>query len=255
MSLEPEEPSKESLSKESGKGSGNQRRASAAALIDAFAQQYQADRQEAAGKERHRIFREWLTIIGLFLAAIVAFFQWRELRSTDHNIAEQARTASGQLTLMQRQLDIIEREQQAKFSLVDPVPGPQFMTNPKGRIAWNLSYINSGKGEARNLTVEVYLRVGTGKFKPSPGLTFPSRHAEFEAGRAVMTTAVSQEEVTEEQFQILSRADGGIWTLIIFEYLDIFDKLHTKAFCLARLGGGGANAIADAEECKKEIAK
>ena len=100
MSSDSTEPSNdEGHSKEAGKGSNHQRRASAAALIDAFAQQYQADREEASGRERHRIFREWLTIIGLFLAAVVAFFQWRELRSTDHNIAEQARISIEQLKL------------------------------------------------------------------------------------------------------------------------------------------------------------
>lgn len=83
---------------------GNSKRASAAALIDAFAQQYHADRREAGRRENHRTFREWLTIIGLFIAAVVAFFQWRELRSTDHNIAEQARISAGQLVAMENQL-------------------------------------------------------------------------------------------------------------------------------------------------------
>src|SRR4051794_20985191 len=106
MSSESTQPTKnEDSSKEAGKGSSNNRRASAAALIDAFAQQYQADRQEASGRERHRIFREWLTIVGLFIAAVVAFFQWRELRSTDHNIAEQARISAGQWNVMQDQLN------------------------------------------------------------------------------------------------------------------------------------------------------
>jgi hypothetical protein len=77
-------------SEEKGKGSSHGKRATAAALIDAFAQQYQADRKETGRREKHRIFREWLTIIGLFIAAAVAFFQWRELRSTDHSIAGQA---------------------------------------------------------------------------------------------------------------------------------------------------------------------
>lgn len=89
---------------EEGKGERNTKRASAAALIDAFAQQYQADRAETGRREKHRIFREWLTIIGLFIAAVVAFFQWRELRSTDHNIAEQARISAGQLATMENQL-------------------------------------------------------------------------------------------------------------------------------------------------------
>jgi methyl-accepting chemotaxis protein len=79
----------------------NNKRVTAAALIEAFAQQYQADRKETGRREGHRIFREWLTIIGLFLAAAVAAFQWRELRNTDHSIAEQAKIARDQLREMQ----------------------------------------------------------------------------------------------------------------------------------------------------------
>jgi hypothetical protein len=73
---------------EKGKGGGNNKRASAAALIDAFSNQYAADRKENKSQETHRIFREWLTIIGLFLAAGVAFLQWRVLHSTDERIRE-----------------------------------------------------------------------------------------------------------------------------------------------------------------------
>jgi hypothetical protein len=102
MASESIEPSKKSAPEEKGKGST--KRASAAGLIEAFAQQYQADRQQTDRREGHRIFREWLTIIGLFLAAGIAVFQWRELRSTDHNIAEQARIAADQFKTMQDQL-------------------------------------------------------------------------------------------------------------------------------------------------------
>jgi hypothetical protein len=73
MSSEPTEPTKDEDSpKEAGKGASHNRRATAATLIDAFAQQYQADRKEVGRREGHRIFREWLTIVGLFIAAIVA---------------------------------------------------------------------------------------------------------------------------------------------------------------------------------------
>lgn len=73
---------------EKGQGKTNKKRASAAALIDAFVDQYNADRQEYNRREKQRVFREWLTIIGLFVAAGFAFWQWRELRSTDHTLRE-----------------------------------------------------------------------------------------------------------------------------------------------------------------------
>lgn len=87
----------EASGEEKREGQPNQKRASAAALINAFANQYAADREENKTREKHRIFREWLTIAGLFLAALVAAFQWNELRSTDHSIAEQARVSAEQL--------------------------------------------------------------------------------------------------------------------------------------------------------------
>jgi hypothetical protein len=71
--------------------SGGHKRASAAALVDAFTRQYEKDRDESRSREGHRIFREWLTIAGLFITAIVAFFQWRELNKTDHTLKDTAR--------------------------------------------------------------------------------------------------------------------------------------------------------------------
>ena len=65
------------------------KRASAAALIDAFVDEYRTDRKAHNRRENHRVAREWLTIVGLFFAAGFAFLQWLELGKTDKNIAAQ----------------------------------------------------------------------------------------------------------------------------------------------------------------------
>jgi hypothetical protein len=198
-------------------------------------------------------YTKWLVIVGA-VAAGVAYFQWRELRNTDHSIASQ-------LGIMQRQTNLMEREQLPRLGIVDPVQGPQFTLNlgqsvpfgTKGRIGWNFNYTNSGRAEARNLILKVYMRLGeNGLFKRAPGVRFPSRHPEFAAGRTVLTTAIWQEDVDQSQFEVLSKTDFGIWTLLVFSYDDIFDKPHTTAYCFAHLAGGG-NAIADPEDCQKYI--
>jgi hypothetical protein len=86
---------------EKRESTSSHKRASAAALMEAFARQYEQDRKVNRRSERHRTFREYLTIGGLFLSAVVAGFQWRELRSTDHHIDEQARIAARQLTVLE----------------------------------------------------------------------------------------------------------------------------------------------------------
>jgi hypothetical protein len=73
------------------------KRASAAALVAEFTRQYELDREEDRRREGPRIRRERLTIAGLFLSAVIAAFQWSEMRRTDHHIAEQARIAAEQL--------------------------------------------------------------------------------------------------------------------------------------------------------------
>jgi hypothetical protein len=89
------------------------KRASAAALIDAFIDEYRTDREGHNRRENHRVAREWLTIVGLFFAAGFAFLQWLELGRTDKNIERQANLIGEQLKAMNTQADAARRSADA----------------------------------------------------------------------------------------------------------------------------------------------
>jgi hypothetical protein len=58
-----------------GESDKNKKRASAAALVDAFVDEYRTDREHYNRRENHRVVREWLTIIFLFIAASAGIVQ------------------------------------------------------------------------------------------------------------------------------------------------------------------------------------
>ena len=60
---------------EEGESQKHRKRASAAALIDAFVDEYRTDRTAYNYREKHRVFREWLTIVFLFVAATAGIIQ------------------------------------------------------------------------------------------------------------------------------------------------------------------------------------
>ncbi len=157
MSLEPIDPTKQNhASEEKRKSNSHNKRASAAALINAFAQQYRADRKETGHREGHRIFREWLTIVGLFIAAGVSFFQWLELRSTDHSIAEQAKASRDQLSVMQSQLGVMEADQRPWISMVamPKITSPLHMISSSwATLDLTFTIKNSGRLPARRVAI------------------------------------------------------------------------------------------------------
>lgn len=97
--------------RESGKRDEHGQSADITALIDAQSRQSEADREERRRQDRRKSFREWATIILLFLAigatviqAIIFHRQLDEMRKAYEPISQQASAASGQLTVMQGQL-------------------------------------------------------------------------------------------------------------------------------------------------------
>ena len=143
MSSEPIDPTRDQA-EEKGKSNSSNKRASAAALIDVFTRQYQADRKEAGRREGHRIFREWLTITGLFLAAAVAVFQWRELRSTDTTLKETLQQNRDALVVQQRAF-MTAKEIQFEPLTVMGIKGATWLAN----VFWE----NSGNTPTKNLTI------------------------------------------------------------------------------------------------------
>jgi hypothetical protein len=228
------EPNDEEARPDGGTG---HKRASAAALIDAFARQYERDRETARNSEKHRTFREYLTIVGLFLAAVIAFFQWRELRSTDRNIGEQARISAEQLTIMSRTLERDERAQLIALHVSIDTP------KAGAPLAGQLIVVNSGRREAQILTNVDANGEGITNFKVFMGKHLPSRDDnpgyKVEFGPCAKETAVASLRMEagqqtqwcfqqtkplmtdEEVAKINSGADGlKLWAFGIFQYAE-----------------------------------
>jgi hypothetical protein len=145
----------ENAEQEKRKGKTDKKRASAAALIDAFVGQYNTDREEYNRRESHRVLREWLTIIGLFLAAGFALLQWRELSSTDRSISRQAEITDKQLAVMQGQLDVMQADQRPWVYLEQAGLVSKMTYDPKVGFSFTVALIakNMGKTPARRVLI------------------------------------------------------------------------------------------------------
>jgi hypothetical protein len=145
----------EATGQEEGESKPNPKRASAATLIDAFARQYERDKEATRKSEKHRTFREYLTIGGLFLAAVVAGFQWSELRSTDYHIGEQAKISAVQLNVMQA-------DQRAWVHMTPTISSNlTFKRNDGARVWVHFNLKNPGRLPAYGTTVAAALIVPT----------------------------------------------------------------------------------------------
>lgn len=240
--------------KERKEGAGNHKRASAAALVEAFARQYGADREESKRTEKHRIFREWLTIAGLFLAAGVAFFQWRELRSTDHNIAEQARTASEQLKEIresgkqtEKTIAAFERMADATKQHVDVAsqtaerqlraylsvePSSQVTVGGNGVIV-RMFFKNAGLTPAHNVRVMLH-----GLVVKLPVLESHSLKGEGVAPETRTVIMQGEElnvnftwQLTKEEAALAREPDRGLVVCGTVEYTDSFEKQRATQAC------------------------
>ena len=76
-----------------------------------------------------------------------------------------------QLMVMRGQLDAMERDQQPYIWIGDILPHPQFvpLIGEKGAIEWAWNVTNFGKGEARDTTIDAFIRIEKdGIFKRGP---------------------------------------------------------------------------------------
>jgi hypothetical protein len=254
--------------KKEGEPEKNNKRASAAALIGAFADEYRTDREHYNRREHHRVVREWLTIIFLFVAASAGIVQacifigqlheMEKVYGPIQTSADAAKTAADaalkQAGIMQGQLDMMERDQQPYVSITDNIDPPTFsaIAGMNGQIRWSFRFTNSGKGTARDLTIGNFMSLGTGPFKRSFGAEGrPIQLDELAAGRTSYFTTASLPVFSQGQFDSLKMVDGGISVFIEFKYFDYLGKSHETAVCPALLASG-AIARADPANCKKQ---
>jgi hypothetical protein len=161
--------------------------------------------------------------------------------------------AAWQLIVMRGQLNAMERDQQPYVSIGDKLPKPQFTVRfkDKGTIDWAWNVTNFGKGEARDTTVDAFMRIGNGaSYKRSPDRTAPGWMGELPAGRTDNGQVSTDPIYSEDDFKKLSGTDYAFSLLLEIEYVGLNDKRFRKEICITRFALGGMG-IDDPENCKK----
>lgn len=229
-----------------------------AAVLLKVGNYFQRQREKAKDPEYRKERRERWTIVGLFLAAGLALLQWRELRSTDHNIAEQARIGAGQLRAMRDQLaemkstgaqndnlidtnkrlaeaaarsaDTAERAlkvaQRAYFAVLPRLSGFERNGNPK------ISIVARNVGATPAYNVRMKTHIGVIFFPFQDALTLPE-----DVTDQVSVSTISKEETI-----------AGIVTLTHKVESDHFDKIEKDAGM--KLLGWALLEFEDAFGCK-----
>jgi hypothetical protein len=176
-------------------------------------------------------------VVAFFTAALALFSVW-------------------QLTVMRGQLNAMERDQQPYVWIGDKLPRPEFLPSvgTKGEIIWTWNFTNFGKGPAKEVTIDAFLRIGKAPFKRSPNRTAPNWVGEIPAGRTG-NGAVATEPIYEQaEFNRLSATDFALSLLLEFQYFGLNNEKIKGAVCMSKFAGGGVG-IADPEDCKKSKEK
>lgn len=161
-----------------------------------------------------------------------------------------------QLLVMRGQLDAMERDQQPYVSIGDKLPAPRFeiVFRDKGVIEWAWNVTNFGKGEARETTIDAFLKIGDGPFKRTPDNTGPGWVGEIPSGRSDNGLVRTEPIYSEADFSRLNNNDFAIGLLLEIQYVGLNNKRITKSVCISKFARGGMG-IADPENCKKSKEK
>jgi hypothetical protein len=159
-----------------------------------------------------------------------------------------------QLIVIRGQLDAMERDQQPYVGIGDKINHPSFepVVGSKGEIIWPWYVTNFGKGEARELTVDAFIRIGgPGQpFKRTPRQTGPGWMGELAAGRSDNGIVKTEAIYDAIDFKRVDGTDFAIAMLLEIQYLGLGDKRFEKSVCISKFALGGMG-IDDPERCKK----
>jgi hypothetical protein len=159
-----------------------------------------------------------------------------------------------QLSVIRGQLDAMERDQQPYVWIGDTFTYPHFTPSAgsKGGIIWAWNVTNFGKGEARDLTVDAFLRIGgRGQpFKRSPNQNGAGWMGELPAGRSDNGIVQTEPIYIPADFNRMDATDFAISLLLEMQYLGLNNKRIKKSVCLSKFAAGGMG-IADPEDCEK----
>jgi hypothetical protein len=146
---------------------------------------------------------------------------------------------------MRGQLNAMERDQQPYIWTGDKLPRPEFhpSAGTKGTIIWTWNFTNFGKGTAKNVTIDAFLKIGDGPFKRSPNRTAPGWVGEIPAGRTG-NGAVSTEPIYEQaEFNKLSATDFAMGLLLEIQYLGLNNEKFRGAVCMSKFATGAVASL------------
>ena len=217
------------------------------AAINRVADEKHADNDESNPKERSKRCREIATIGAILFSACVALIA---VFISHKDSSEQIVALSGQLKIMQGQLDAMERDQAPYVSVSDKWETPTFKSDDGkiGRVAWNWRYSNYGKGRAIGLQTSMFMRIDGQPFKRSAGDTGAAFVGDLPIGKEYTATARS-ELISAADYQKLLSRNFGITLLIEFTYFDGGKEIETAA-CGSRLVNGSIGII-EPKQCQK----
>jgi hypothetical protein len=158
-----------------------------------------------------------------------------------------------QLDVMQGQLGAMEREQQPYISTRDE-DNPPLPILANDRISWNNTIVNSGKGEAHDLTIVHGIRLGQ---QDQPFIMTGRAFAdELGIGKPrLITTFSGLHGITQDSFDTLRRADFAISVLIELTYFNWAGRKINGNVCKSLLATGAIARLNPADCAKKEQAK
>jgi hypothetical protein len=162
-----------------------------------------------------------------------------------------------QLIVISGQLDAMERDQQPNLSNGDKFIPPDFrpVVGDKGEIFWSWEITNFGKGEANDVTVDAFIRVGKDSpFKRSPDQPREGWMGDMPAGRTNNGLVRTEPIYTAADFNRLKQTNFAFGILLEIRYLGLNKKKFSRLVCLSRFSGGGLG-IDDPRRCQSQKEK
>ena len=180
------------------------------------------------------------------VAVVVGGLQWRALHDTDEKIGKQ-------IVALNRQLDLMEADQRPYLGITENLKFPEFRPQPSNEsyIVWTWEFGNFGKGLAKNISYDQYIKVGDGPYKRSHSEVKARFAGDIAPAKTAYSTVRSQPGFTQEQFTALAGRESGIGLLVEMHFFNESGHQFHNAFCLEKLANL-AVALRDPATCKKE---
>jgi hypothetical protein len=196
------------------------------AAMNRVADEQHTENDENSPKEKGKRCRDWITIIGIYFAATVALIA---VLVTHKDSSDQVGALSGQLKVMQGQLDAMEADQRPWIGIdrIDDV------IQPGAKLYVNVIWKNVGRGPA--LTARSFVRLkSTRKEEPAPVIpVLKDNNGEpgmLLPGGVNPSPFSDNPLVNQASFDAINNGDLVLWVTGRVDYLDPSGNPHYTAF-------------------------